>query len=455
MRGSAQILVLVILLAGCNGSSPDLAWLYGDAVRRQPPPPVIIIPGILGSQLRDSRTGREQWPGNLARLLLSDYRQLALRIDARTLQPLPTDLRPDGLFEGAAGRDFYGAIIVTLEQAAGYVRGAPGTAVTDDVPRYYILAYDWRQDNVQAARALQALITQVRADHGRPDMKVDVIAHSMGGLVARYFLRYGTADVLDDNSFPVTNAGAVQVRRLALLGTPNLGSVSAMISVLDGHQVGLRKLPPEVLYTMPSVYQLFPHALTDWLITVDGKPLARDQFDAKMWQRFQFGPWQPSYVPDRQLVLGVAGAQPRTQRMRDYVARQLERARRFTWSLTVPARAESQVALRVFGGNCAPTPARLLVEEIDGESVLRLWPQDIAAPRADRNYRRLMLEPGDGAVTKASLLARDALNPAQPRHRYIHSAVGQAFFLCEDHERLTGNVHFQDNLLDFLLSQQQ
>jgi len=68
------------------------------------------------------------------------------------------------------------------------------------------------------------------------------------------------------------------------------------------------------------------------------------------------------------------------------------------------------------------------------------------------DYQRLMLEPGDGVVTKASLLARQALDPSIERHRYIYFPLNYAFFLCEKHEQLTGNIHFQDNLLHTLLS---
>lgn len=446
------LMLLMLLLGSCSRSSPDLRWMYGDSVSETPPPPVVIIPGILGSRLQNSVSGEEVWPGSLSRLLLSDYRGLALPVDAGSLQPFPGELLPSGVFEGAAGRDFYGAITRTLADAAGYRVGVPGQAIADAWPRYYLFAYDWRQDNVHAVRELHALIEQIRVDYGQPDLKVDVIAHSMGGLIARYYLRYGTADVLGDNRFPVNNDGVRSVRRLVLLGTPSLGSVSALISVMDGHQVGLRKLSPPVLFTMPSVYQLFPHALQDWLITLDGQSLQRDQFDAEIWRRFQLGPWQPGFeVPEWQ-VPGVADPDERLQVMQRYVHRQLERARRFTWSLTVAADAESRVGLRVFGGNCEPTPARLLVEEVKGESVLRLWPRDIVSPDPVVDYRHLMLEPGDGAVTKASLLSRDVLNPSQRRHEYIHFAMDQAFFLCENHEQLTGNIHFQDNLLHFLLS---
>jgi hypothetical protein len=109
----------------------------------------------------------------------------------------------------------------------------------------------------------------------------------------------------------------------------------------------------------------------------------------------------------------------------------------------------------VFGGDCELTPSRLLVEEVEGESMVRLFPDEIENPIAGINYDILMLEPGDGRVTKPSLFARDALNPTVPRHRYIHFPLDYAVMLCETHDTLTGNIHFQDNLLNILLSDEQ
>jgi hypothetical protein len=68
------------------------------------------------------------------------------------------------------------------------------------------------------------------------------------------------------------------------------------------------------------------------------------------------------------------------------------------------------------------------------------------------DYDALLLEPGDGSVTKASLLGRNALDPSVKRHKYINLPIEQSFFLCESHESLTGNLNFQDNLLNTLLS---
>ena len=92
------------------------------------------------------------------------------------------------------------------------------------------------------------------------------------------------------------------------------------------------------------------------------------------------------------------------------------------------------------------------MEEIDGESVVRLWPKNVTVRVPGVDYDELMLEPGDGTVTKASLLARNSLDPTVPRHEYSFFPLDYAFFLCERHDQLIGNINFQDNLLQALLS---
>ncbi|MDX1381211.1 MAG: hypothetical protein R3233_08820, partial [Xanthomonadales bacterium] len=119
-------LAFALLAAACaSPSAPDLERLYMQA-RDVSQPPVIVIHGILGARLADRETSEEAWFGSLWRLATHDYAELALDIDAGTLAPLPDRLEPTGLTEQAAGRDFYGRILRTLEDAGGYVRAEAG-----------------------------------------------------------------------------------------------------------------------------------------------------------------------------------------------------------------------------------------------------------------------------------------------------------------------------------------
>ena len=57
----------------------------------------------------------------------------------------------------------------------------------------------------------------------------------------------------------------------------------------------------------------------------------------------------------------------------------------------------------MFGGDCVLTPARVVIEPQAGRSVTRLFPEDVRRKVIGVDYSRLMLEPGDGEVTKPSL----------------------------------------------------
>lgn len=448
-------LVLPLVLSGCSTmTKPDLPRLYQQS-REVNQPPVILIHGIMGSRLEDTATGEEVWFGGLSKLLFSDYREAALEIDPVSLEPMPSMLVPSGLADQLAGKDFYGNITRTLELAGRFKRALPGEAQKPGSRSYYVFLYDWRQDNVKSAQQLYRLIEQIRKDYSDPQLEVDLIAHSMGGLIARYFLRYGKTDVLRDNTFEVNLDGADRVRRVILLGTPNLGSMSSLHAFIKGRRIGFGRLPPEVLASMPSVYQTFPHALNDWIITTKGEPLDRDLFDVRIWRRFQWSIFDPEIS---QRIIEQSGRPEEGREYLDvleaYFEIQLERGRRFVWSLTVPL-PEDRYKLIVFGGDCLLTPARLLVEEVNGISEIRLWPRELSNPLPGVDYGMLMLEPGDGIVTKASLLARESLDPSVTRHRYIDFPLDYPLFLCEKHDALTGNETFQDNLLHALLSLDQ
>jgi len=440
--------------------APDLRRLYASGMERARVPPVIIIPGILGSRLRERSSGHELWPGSIYNVLLS-ARSLALNIDPQTLEPRADDVEAYDLFRGLLGSDFYGAIIDTLERQGGYVRGQPGRAAEAGTRRYYVFPYDWRQDNVVTARKLDALIDQIRRDYGDPRLKVDIVAHSMGGLITRYYIQYGATDVLDGNEFPANFAGADKIRTAVLLGTPNLGSVNVLHSLLVGHQVGWQAIPTEALATMPSVYELLPHPVTNWIVDIKGRPLERDLFFVGTWIAYQWSVFDPAVEKRvKARFPSAAEGQQYVSLLHDYFAKRIERARRFVWSLTYNAAQNAPVRLVVFGGDCTLTPARVLVEREpgsapDGHAAVRLLPNAIQTPEPGVDYSRLMLEPGDGEVTKPSLLARQSLDPTVSRSDDVFFPLAYAFFLCVDHEHLTGNINFQDNLLNVLLEREQ
>lgn len=449
----APIVFLLLVMSGCQSiPKPDLARLYANVAQRPSNHPVIFIHGAFGSELRDRDTQQNLWPGGAQSLLFSDFEYIGLQFDFEKLTPLRSHLEAYKIAETVVGTDFYGKLIRTLTEKGNYIFTQTGTPIHDRKRRFYEFIYDWRQDNVESAAHLDDFITQIKKDYQDPHLKVDIIAHSMGGLITRYYLRYGKKDVLNGNDFIVTNAGADSVDKVILVGTPNLGSIKALQNIIHGLPLGFGNIPTEVLVSMPSAFQLLPHPLNNWLVTSSGKEIFVDLFDINTWRKYQWSIFNPKARKRIRAQFHHPELADRyIDRLEQYFEKYLERGRRFVWSLTVtpPAAPADYI---VFGGNCKNTPARILLETYEGVSRIRLEPKEIKHPLAHINYKQLMLEPGDGTVTKASLEAKTLLDPTVPRTPYNYFPMDYSIMFCERHSQLTGNLSFQNNLLNILLS---
>ena len=136
--------------------------------------------------------------------------------------------------------------------------------------------------------------------------------------------------------------------------------------------------------------------------------------------------------------------------LEDFMEHQFVRARRFHRAISMP-QEECIPRYIVFGGSCILTAARCLIEEIDGRTHVRLHPSQIAHPIGGVDYTRLMLEPGDSRVTKASALGRASLDPTASRPGTF--PLSYSIFLCREHSDLPGDITFRDNLLNILIGQ--
>lgn len=448
------VLAALALAGGCTASSrkhPPLVDLYDRAGGRDQPP-LIVMPGAFGSRLLDTRSGKEVWPGSSTRLLFSSYKGLEVEIDEDRLSPAGDTIRPYRVFRQGLGRDFYGQILDTLEEAGGYRRRIPGDPVEPGQRNYYVFLYDWRLDNVAALPDLHRLIQQIRVDYGDPTLRVDILAHSNGGLLARYYARFGTRDLLHGPDAAPSYAGADAIRRLLLVGTPNLGSMQPVLSHVRGEEMGLRKIPAEIIATISGAPQLMPHPAIPWLMDIRGDVIELDVFDPGTWRELKWSIFDPE-VRDRAIRRKGGGAAGRRylQTLERYLERQLARGRNFMMLLARET-DERDVRPYLFGGDCDATVARLIVEEVRGKMRAREKPAKVTRPLAGLDYRDLIYDPGDSVVTRNSLLGVcdkkllpgfAALQPPKVSH---------SLFLCEQHQFLTGNPSFQNNLLHTLLN---
>lgn len=215
---------------------------------------VVLLPGITGSVLQ--KDGKDVW-GVSGQAVWGAVQRRGAALDGLLLHdddPEAADLgdgvradrlMPDvHLVPGLVKIDGYSTIPKLLSDTFQLVRGTP----SDDAPANFVeFPYDWRRDNRATARALKRLVDrrlpQWREYSGARDARVVLVAHSMGGLAARYYL-----EVLE---------GWEHARALITFGTPYRGSLKALDYLANGY----RKLfvdASEVMRSFTAMHQLLP-----------------------------------------------------------------------------------------------------------------------------------------------------------------------------------------------------
>ncbi len=194
---------------------------------------IILIPGIMGSVLHDG--DKLVWPGSPAELLLP-YKHMA--------QLLKPDLQATDVIRSVSISKQYQDILDSLESAGFHEHGQPPTLLA--------FAYDWRKDNALAASELADAVEKFSKPLGA-DAEITLLAHSMGGLVSRYYLESG---LYKDRS------GFSSIKRLITMGTPHLGSPLALTAALGQEKrLFLNAQQVQTLANDPhfaALYQLLP-----------------------------------------------------------------------------------------------------------------------------------------------------------------------------------------------------
>jgi pimeloyl-ACP methyl ester carboxylesterase len=216
---------------------------------------VVIVPGIMGSKLRDRTTDELVWVDfgsiPLNPLQWNEWLDNSLR---RLVYP-NDDLEPAGIMDQVifvppwAKQEHYSRLIEAL---GGIGYRADPTRYPENELEVYSFAYDWRQDNRVSARQLGEAIERWRVHH--PGAEAWIIAHSNGGLVARWYIE--------------KEGGKDHVGRLILVASPWDGAPKAMNLLFSGFDTlfrrrfnvfGIPRRTRDLVRTFPCVYQLLPH----------------------------------------------------------------------------------------------------------------------------------------------------------------------------------------------------
>ncbi len=455
------------ILIGCQSlkkrSQVDLGDIYDDVAHLPDTErnPVIVIPGILGSRLVDKQTGEVVWgemgPAGVSPLKTHSLTELALPMQSGVpLHQLHDQVGQDGPLDQITFRvagipvkvNAYAQVLATLG-VGGYrdqhFRGSSRrneVSYGDDHFTCFQFAYDWRRDISESAALLAQYIEEKdaytrqqyleRFGIENPNIKFDLVAHSMGGMVARYYLRYGNQPLPDDGSLPVlTWEGAQRVGRVFIVGTPNLGSTQAVSEMKDGLRLAppMPKFPPAVIGTMPAAYQLFPRSEDTPLVFEDG--CSRDVLSPQTWQELGWG--LADKRQDRVLarLIPNCSVEQRRQIALEHQAKCLTRARQLHQALDVSAPLPPGLEMHLYAGDAKKTLHQLLVNPNNGRVIQKIKTA------------------GDGTVTRTSALAERQDGRLHRPVRMI--SWTDETFLSTDHLGLTRDRTFVDNVLDQLL----
>lgn len=436
--------VIVAALAGCAMFPRlDMAEIHRESASRLQRNPIILIHGFLGSKLRDARTHESVWGGVMNAIKRGRSDGLGLPIDSLDLARDRDDLVPYALVESVVGLRFYSTLLESLRDVGGYRQGDIENPKPGDT--LFIYNYDWRRDNVESAIGLGRAIERIKDRRQAPDMRFDIVAHSMGGLVAQYYLGFGARDVIGQGGpYMASWAGASDIGRLILIGTPLRGTMSAFRILNTGFS---RAMSPDVVFTMPSLYQLLPSDGRTHIIDPQGRAVDLDLYDAGEWVRNR---WSVFGSPIRPASLAAPTKDPAGGRLGHFLQAALDRARAFHEALAGAALDRSPIPVHLFGSDCIPTLDRAILKSTSSGPVL-LFDVENAPDRDARQLEKQMQAPGDGTVTTESLLASGAEGRGAADWAAGSRTLASTFFFCETHGLLPADRGFQDNLFYVLL----
>ena len=441
---------------------PELDGIYGRSVRLKNTirNPVIVIPGMMGSKLTEAATGRSVWgvfdgqsidPSNA-----DDVRLLACPIQGDDLDRFDDGVLAAGVLDTLKIE----VASITLNQQAylnilrmlgvgGYRDEELGLAGEVNYGSQHFTCfqfpYDWRRDNAENARRLDEFIKEkkeyIQAERKTrfgidEPVKFDIVAHSMGSLVARYYLRHGAQGPMLNGERPTLDwSGCESVERVVLIGPPNNGATKSLVSIHEGFSFSVLfdSFPSGLVATLPAIYQLLPNGPGPSVFdAASDDPI--DLYDVENWDRRNWGMLNPDQDGVlQQLLPEVESAAERRAIAKSHVQRCLVRAKAFHEALNVPAQPPAGTTIYMFAGDALPT-----VETVSSDLL-------------NRTLTVRSVSPGDNTVTRNSALAdrRTEANWTPALQTPVH--FSEVRFMFDDHFGLTRDAEFTDNALYLLL----
>jgi len=417
--------------------------------------PVIVIHGFLGSKLKNKATGKEVWGefstwDTITGLDNQQIYDLACKMSKdKSLTELDETVDPYSFLESVKIQFFGIPIHVNAyEDLLSILRKSGYTQYGKPLPegkQFYTLFpfyYDWRRDLAYNAAKLHKYILNKRSylqkEYKRLygitnyDVQFDIVSHSMGGLLSRYYLRYGDKDLPADGTQPnITWKGSQFIDKLLIVGTPNAGYLDTCMELINGLQVapGTVTYPPALIGTFATYYQMMPvYGFRSVLYEDDPNGPEVDIYDPEVWIKLNWGLANPSQDNILQILLpDIKTSGERREIALDHLTKCLNRAKQFTTAMQEKAIPPDDVAMFLFAGDAVETRRTALVNRKTGKINVTEY------------------APGDGKVLTSS--ARFDLREDGYWTPYIRSPISWrgTFLLSAAHMGITKSNTFNSN----------
>ncbi len=342
------------------------------------PNPVIFVPGIMGSALRDQYPVNPETVWSPFKLFIKAYERITTHpSDTRYELQEPARVMADQVFE------------LVYSEFVEELRHNLSPKADEPVP-VFPFAYDWRQPLEITEAALGDLIEEVidrtrllRHYHdagfgsARFPAQVNLAGHSMGGLIIAGYLHKN---------------GHKKVNKVATLGTPFRGSLEAVakttvgVAALGGPSGSSRER--EAARVTPSLYYLLPSF--SGAVEAEGG-LTDDLFLPKAWQ-----PGIINTIREFIRMYGIEPGNPDKQAL-ELLTKMLDAAWRYRTRTEKLQLSDPKVWLCVAGVD-APTRVRMQIrKDPDGNPRFDLTDADVRNEWKNANPA-LRIQTGDNTV---------------------------------------------------------
>lgn len=425
--------------------------------------PIIVIPGVAGTRLADVSSGKTAWGSfgynSFWPSTEKDNKLLALPLinsqsligqqrnkvkPTSVLEKFKINLFPFSTFKFAVYETVVQSLkkggyrIVKTSDLVSTSKSDKNTSMLDNTPMFEF-AYDWRASNADSAIKLSNFIkaksNEIKSKNlDKKGQKFDILCHSMGCLVARYYLRYGDQGLGTSEAAPTLDwRGAEKFENIIMVAPPNKGSIEALTNLLNGYYLNKQfkwlKYPAAILGTMPSMYELLPRK--DIARAVDQKGHDVDLMDPALWQSMSWGLLDPK----QENILTQISPADTTSNKRYILASKLQKkllqdAKLFHSRLDSKSTPPKSLKFYLFAGVGQATESQVLVN-LDAKSL------SIGTTQS-----------GDGEVLRASAYAIE--DTMMPYKGPIIDWNNATFFLS-NHLNLVKSNDFFVNLYDILV----